>query len=73
MIMTNNDSRRDVWPRVLKNTIRERLTRVLGRQDERNVIYVRELEVYLKIKRRRSKYDDDAYLRFWRASAARAD
>lgn len=71
MISLLDDWRRDVRPRVLQ--IREQSTRVLGRQDERNVIYIRELEVYLKLKRHQDKYDDGAYLRFWRASAVRVD
>lgn len=53
--------------------IRERSARVLGRQDERNVIYVREHEVYLKLRGIGGNTVTVAYLRFWRASAARAD
>jgi len=50
ILLDRDDSRRERAISRILQTIREQSTRVLGRQDERNVIYVRELEVYLKLK-----------------------
>lgn len=50
-LLDNNDSREETCGLAFyKRDKREQSTRVLGRQNERNVIYIRELEVYLKLR-----------------------